>query len=217
MPDLEPDADARAHELDWARRLYRGMAPVFGAFRWGLGAWTRSAEMELDRLFAERVGPTTRILELAPGTGINIARLLRCAPGFASYLGIDISPEMLARARRKAGADSRFELRIGDAAALADVEGPFDFVICTWLLAHLDEPATAVANANAKLAPGGSAVFVFLGAPDHGLVQAAIRPVLRWLRTPPLDPEPIGRIPHLERMTRHGGGLATLALFRKPR
>ena len=78
-------------ELGWAQKMYRRVAPLYGGFRTIWSRWTRSAEEELDRLFAERIGPQTRILELAPGTGINVERLLRCAPGFQSYLGIDIT------------------------------------------------------------------------------------------------------------------------------
>lgn len=44
------------------------------------------------------------------------------------------------------------------------MEGAFDFVACTWLLSHLDDPALTVRQAIAELAQGGTAVFVFFGA-----------------------------------------------------
>ena len=98
------------------------MAPLYDAFRSLWSRWTRPVEAALDDLFRERIGSGTRILELAPGTGINVERLLRCAPDFASYLGIDSSEEMLARAREKARGDPRIELRIGDATDLGAIE-----------------------------------------------------------------------------------------------
>ena len=81
---------------------------------------------------------------------------------------------------------------------------------------RLEDPAATVANALEKLVPGGSAAFVFFSAPDRAAVRALVRVGAGPLRTPFVDPEPIRRVPHLERMTRHGGGLATLALFRTP-
>jgi SAM-dependent methyltransferase len=146
----------------------------------------------------------TRILELAPGTGINIERLLRCAPSFRSYLGIDVTPEMLERAQEKTGGTD-----------LSEVEGPFDFAVCTWLLSHLEDPARAVAGAVGRLAPGGSAVFVFFTEPDRAVVRWPLRPAVRAFRAHFVAPEPIRGIPGLERMARHGGGIATLAIFRR--
>lgn len=215
MSESQLDTSAGAWEPDWARRLYRRMAPVYDPIRSVWSRWTRAVEAELDRLFAERVGPEARILELAPGTGINIERLLRCAPRFRSYLGIDISSDMLARAREKTGGDPRFELRIGDATELADVEESFDFVVCTWLLSHLEDPARAVAKAVEKLTPGGTAVFVFFTEPDRAVVRWPLRPAVRAFRARFVNPETIRRLPHLECLARHAGGIATLAVFRR--
>lgn len=39
------------------------------------------------------------------------------------------------------------------------VDGPFDFIVSTWTLSHLDATSEAVRGAPAKLAPGGTAVF----------------------------------------------------------
>ncbi|MFV2033992.1 MAG: methyltransferase domain-containing protein, partial [Halocynthiibacter sp.] len=50
-------------------------------------------------------------------------------------------------------------------ANLAAVSGGFDFVVSTWLLSHLDEPVETVRDALGKLAPGGTAVFVFFSMP----------------------------------------------------
>lgn len=201
-------------EVERTRRLYRWVAPLYDAFRAFWSRWTRSAEEELDRLFQERIGPGTRVLELAPGTGINVERLLRCAPRFRSYLGIDTSPEMLERARAKAAGDPRIALVLEDATDLTRVEGAFDFVVCTWLLSHLDAPAETVRQAIARLAPDGTAAFVFFTAPRNPL----LRTILEWLGGPGryrfVDAEPIAKLPHLERLSSCAGGMATVAVFR---
>ena len=158
------------------------MAPVDDPIRSVWSRWTRSVEAELDRLFEERVGPETRILE---------------------------------RARQKAGGDPRFALRIGDATELSEVDGPFDFVVCTWLLSHLEDPGRAVETAIGKLAPGGTAVFVSFTEPDRAVVRWPLQPAVRAFRAHFVAPEPIRGTPGLERIARHGGGIATLAVFRR--
>ncbi len=125
-------------EPRWARYLYRRVARVYNAIR---PLWSsRAAEAQLDSLFAERIGPATRVLELAPGTGINIERLFRRSPNFGSYIGIDVSSAMLDRAQVAARNDSRVTLQLGDATDLSGLGGSFGFIVCTWLLSHLEHP-----------------------------------------------------------------------------
>lgn len=203
-------------EVARTRRLYRRVAPVYDAFR---GLWsraTRATEATLDDLFRERVGPTTRILELAPGTGTNLERLQRVAPAFASYLGIDSSQAMLDRARAKAGADGRVRLSRGDATALDSVPTDFDFIVCTWLLSHLDAPAECVRGALTRLSPEGTAVFVFLTEPERPLLRRVLGYLGAPLRYGFVDRDGIRDIPGLERLEVDAGGMATLAVFRRP-
>jgi len=200
--------------LERILRVYRRFARFYGAFRTVWGWSTRAIELELDQLFRDRIGPDSRILELGPGTGINIGRLMRCARGFRSYLGFDASEEMLAKAERIYGSDGRIELRIGDATDLKQVRGSFDFVVSTWMLSHLDAPATTVREALAKLAPRGSAVFVFLTTPRWKPVRGALRALGDPFSYEFVDPEPIRELPGLERLHTCAGGMATLVVFR---
>lgn len=203
-------------EVERTRRLYRRVAFLYDGFRSLWSRWTRPVEQELDRLFRERIGPGARMLELAPGTGINVERLLRCAPGFGSYLGIDSSEEMLTRATEKARGDSRIELRIGDATDLRSVEGGFDFLVCTWLLSHLDAPADTARHALSKLSPGGTAAFVFFTEPTGALLRRVLGRLGRPLRYRYVDPQAIRTIPGLERVETCAAGMASLAVFRAP-
>lgn len=203
-------------EVERTRRLYRRLAPFYDAFRWFWGRSTRRAERSLDVLFRERIDSSTRVLELAPGTGINVERLLRMAPEFASYLGVDSSEEMLGRARQRAGGDPRIELRLGDVIERASDGGRFDFIVCTWLLSHLDEPAEMVHTAVSMLSPGGTAVFVFLTAANSRLLRATMGALGGPLHYRAVDSEPIRAFPHLERFETCAGGIATLVTFRTP-
>ena len=201
-------------EVERTRRLYRWVAPLYDPVRSLWSRWTRPVEDELDRLFDERIGPGTRVLELAPGTGINLERLLRRAPGFGSYLGVDSSPEMLARARRKARNDPRIVLRLADGTDLSQVEGRFDFLVCTWLLSHLDAPVELVRGALELLAPGGTAVFVFFTAPRSAILRRALERLGGPGRYRFVDPEPTASLPQREQLLSCAGGIATLASFR---
>lgn len=197
------------------RAVYAWGAPFYGLFRVVWTWLTRPIESELDALFRERIGPDARILELGPGTGINVARLLREAPRFATYLGIDASDAMLRRARPRARGDARIVFRIGDATDLSAIDGPFDFIVSTWMLSHLDAPAEAVRGALAKLAPGGTAVFVHLShlsIPPLRWLLDAFGAVFRYRR---LGAMVLVDLPGLERSFSCAAGMATLVVFRR--
>lgn len=214
---MTASARQQSAEVERTRRLYHRVAPFYDGFRSVWSRWTRPVEDELDRLFRERIEPATRVLELAPGTGINVERLFRCAPGFASYLGIDSSDDMLAQARQKTRGDSRIELRVGDATDLDAVEGSFEFLVCTWLLSHLDAPAETARDALSKLAPGATAAFVFFTAPRGKLLRCVLERLGGPLGYRFVDAESIRALPNLERLESCAGGMATLAVFRAPR
>lgn len=203
-------------QVERTRKLYRWVAPLYDPFRSLWSRWTRPAEEVLDRLFRERVGAGSRILELAPGTGINIARLRRIAPDFASYVGIDSSPQMLDRARVRARGDRRIRLVLADATDLSLLEGEFELVVCTWLLSHLDAPVETARGAIEKLAPGGSAVFVFFTAPRNALLRRLLEAVGHPGRYRFVETAPIEELPGLERRMSCAGGMATVAVFRRP-
>lgn len=211
-----PGRDTNAREADresaWARFLYGGVAPIYNAIR---PLWSsRPAESRLDALFTERIGPATRVLELAPGTGVNIRRLRRCAPDFGSYLGIDISSAMLRRAQAASRNDPRVTLRIGDATDLSGVEGAFGFIVCTWLLSHLDRPEEVVRATISRLGSGGTAAFLFFTRPDHALLGRTVGLFVHSYRGKFVDLAAISSLPHLESLHRYGGGYAALAVFR---
>jgi len=201
-------------EVERTRQLYRRVVTMYDGFRSVWSRWTRPAEEALDELFRERITSTTRVLELAPGTGINIERLFRCAPDFASYLGIDSSDEMMKRAREKAGGDPRIELRLGDATDLLGIEASCDFIVCTWLLSHLDAPAETVRSAVSKLSPGGTAAFIFFTAPTGAVSRLVLERLGGPFRYRFVDSAGFPAIGELERLVSYAGGMATLAVYR---
>lgn len=105
-----------------------------------------------------------RILDLGTGTGVTARRVLGVHPQ-ARLVGIDVSPTMLAAARRVLPAEA--ELRV---ARFEDPlpPGPFDLVVSALAVHHLDGAGKAdlfrrVATA---LAPGGRFVLGDLIVPE---------------------------------------------------
>ena len=92
------------------------------------------------------------VLELAVGTARNLPHY----PADVTLSGIELSPEMLAIARRRAQQLGRpADLRVGDAQALEFADESFDTVVCTLGLCTIPDPRRAVAEARRVLRRGG--------------------------------------------------------------
>lgn len=116
------------------------------------------------------------VLEIAIGTGRNLPHY----PDDPRLTGIDLSPAMLAIARRRAEQLGRVvDLRVGDAQALAFPDGRFDTVVATLALCTIPDDRAAVAEAKRVLRPGGR-----LGLLEH--VRSPLRIVRAVQRL--LDP-----------------------------
>lgn len=101
---------------------------------------------------AGRLQPGCRLLEIGVGTGriaLPLSEQIR-----AEYVGIDISPAMLARLHGKPGAE-RVRTLIGDATALAFPDACFDAVIAVHIFHLIPHWPEALAEAARVLKPGG--------------------------------------------------------------
>jgi SAM-dependent methyltransferase len=145
--------DAQAHRYDeqigwWERRL--------------LGEGHRPWAAERAR---------GEVLEVAVGTGLNLPLY---GPGL-KVTGLDLSPDMLAIARRRAAeAGGDVDLREGDAHRLPFADAAFDTVVCTYGLCTIPDDRRAVGEMHRVLRSGGRLVLV-----DH--VRSTIPPV-RWFQ-----------------------------------
>ncbi|WP_441247997.1 class I SAM-dependent methyltransferase [Kitasatospora sp. McL0602] len=150
------------------------------------------------------------VLDVGCGTG-SLSLLM--AQAGHRVVGVDLAPEMVARARGKLGAAAQPAwFLVGDAAAPPTRAGRFDVVIARHLLWTLPDPAAALETWVGMLRPGGRLVLVegrwresgqaatpyVAGAeqlPWHGGVGAealaeAVRPLVAELRVESLSDEP---------------------------
>jgi ubiquinone/menaquinone biosynthesis C-methylase UbiE len=92
------------------------------------------------------------VLELAAGT----ARNLPFYPDDVRVTGVELSPEMLAIASRRAEELGReADLRLGDVQALEFPDESFDTVVCTLGLCTIPDDRKAAIEAHRVLRPGG--------------------------------------------------------------
>lgn len=142
-----------------------------------------------DRLIAGLdVLPGEAVLEIACGTGRNLAKIAARYPGAALY-GVDISREMLRSAEAALG--DRARLAVADAcrfdAGAVLGRSRFDRVMLSYCLSMIPDWVGALDQAAALVAPGGSLHIV-----DFGDLAGLPRPLagaLRgWLRKFHVEP-----------------------------
>jgi ubiquinone/menaquinone biosynthesis C-methylase UbiE len=111
-----------------------------------------------------------RVLEVAIGTGRNLPHY---QPG-VTITGIELSPGMLAIARRRAtDLGLAADLREADAEHLPFGDASFDTVVCALALCTIPHPAAAIAEMNRVLVPGGSLLLLDHVASTWPPVRAA--------------------------------------------
>ena len=114
-----------------------------------------------------------RTLDVAVGTGRNLEHYR----AEVTISGVDVSPAMLAIARRRADdLGRRVDLREGDAENLPFPDASFDTVVCALALCTIPRPVAAVGEMRRVLAPGGRLLLL-----DHvGSTWPPIR-AAQWL------------------------------------
>lgn len=118
-----------------------------------------------------RIGPGESVLDIGCGTGTLAIAAKRRVGTSAVVHGIDASPEMIARARRKAtraGTPVAFEIALAQSLPFPD--GQFDVVLSTVMLHHLPRAARpeAILEARRVLKPGGRLLAVDFGGGAGG-------------------------------------------------
>lgn len=129
------------------RRRYDRLAAVYDR-RWA--KYIEASVRETLRRVEVRDGE--RVLDVGCGTGALLEAIARRAPG-ARLAGIDLSPAMLAVARRRLA--GRAALTAGDATHLPLASGRFDLVLSSSALHYWPDPVAVLVEIARVLVPGG--------------------------------------------------------------
>ena len=173
-PEL-PDDTAQAS----SRRGYRLFAPLYDlVFGFSLNHGRKLAIAALD------IRPGDRILEVGVGSGMA----LPLYPGYASITGIDLSDEMLARARRKVRQRKLNQVKMllqMDVERLSFRDGSFDKAVMMYTVSGFPDPALAMAEVQRVCKPGATLVIAnhFLSErPLMRVFDILLAPLFRLLR-----------------------------------
>ena len=134
---------------------YDGWSRVWNVARYTNGAIYETALAALDARHP-------RVLDVGCGTGIMSVKL---AASGRQTLGVDLSPAMIHRARRKRAANLDFI--VGDAEHLPVEDGAFDAVVNLISLHHYPHADRALREFHRVLRPGGRLVLVIFDRNSH--------------------------------------------------
>ncbi|MFI5546926.1 class I SAM-dependent methyltransferase [Streptomyces sp. NPDC051815] len=134
-------------------------------------------------------GPGTRVLELGPGKGDNLAHVTRTG---SAAVGVDVSAVQVEQAAARFG--DLLDLRVGRAEDfLAECEAEFDSVYSVFGAVWFTDPAVLLPLVRRALKPGGRFVFSHLppsgecpGPHEYDMYgpDEELLPVTRWCYRP---------------------------------
>ena len=143
------------------RHAYRRWAPVYD-FTFGLIA--EAGRKNAVQIINRRKG---RVLEVGVGTGLS----LPCYGSHLTITGIDLSPEMLAKAQDKVERKSLgnvVALHEMDAGALAFPDESFDTVVAMYVMTVVPEPDRVMRELERVCAAGGEVILINHFSQDEG-------------------------------------------------
>src|SRR5262247_4126628 len=208
------DASARMDE-DAIKSAYRRWAPVYDRTFGRVAAEGRKHSVEIIN---QRNG---RVLEVGVGTGLSL-------PAYARHLeivGIDLSPEMLEKARERVVAErlrnvtGLYEMDAGD---LKFDDATFDTVVAMYVMTVVPDPEKVMRELSRVCRPGGEVLIVNHFSAEEGMrgwVERRMAPfadMLGW--RPVFDVERVLVCEDLVLMEKRGlrpFGLFTMMRFHK--
>jgi phosphatidylethanolamine/phosphatidyl-N-methylethanolamine N-methyltransferase len=155
---------SKTHVMDTAsvRHAYRRWAPVYDHT---FGQVAEAGRKHAVEIINKRKG---RVLEVGVGTGLS----LPCYGAHLSVTGIDLSPEMLEKAREKVvrkKLDNVEALHEMDAGALAFPDETFDTVVAMYVMTVVPDPDKVMKELERVCAPGGEVILVNHFSQEEGI------------------------------------------------
>jgi ubiquinone/menaquinone biosynthesis C-methylase UbiE len=142
--------------------------------------WVMAGE-EFRRLRSELLAPVQgEVLELGLGTGLNLSHYPRSVTRLHAVDPADLLPRTVAE--RIAAAPFPVRLQHVAAETLPYDDRSFDFVVSTWTLCTIPDPAKALKEVRRVLKPDGAFLFLEHGRSDNERVakwQDRLNPIQR--------------------------------------
>lgn len=166
-------ADIEAHES----KLYSEFAPLYDRV-FGKIFYSR-----LERVIEDLdIPPGAQVLEVGAGTGTSFPAY----PIHCNVTGVDLAPDMLARARQKIEDHGWSHLKVMEMNALdlKFADNSFDYVMAFHVVTVVPDPVRMVAEAKRVCKSSGKIVIVNHFTSDKpvlGSLTKAIDPLTRWL------------------------------------
>ena len=150
----------------------------------------------LQKLLARgAVKPGERVIDVGCGCGASSIELGNQVGAHGEVLGIDISSEMLTRARHRTPGGLHVRYLLADAGRHAFVPDHFDVLFSRFGVMFFDEPERAFTNLAGAMRPGGRVVFACWRQPRDNPyfilpLQEAYKHVPKLPEVKPDDPGP---------------------------
>ncbi len=200
---------------DEVRRAYARWAPVYDFTFGKVADWGRMRTV--DCINAKH----GRVLEVGIGTGISLPHYKRSL----KVTAIDLSPQMLKRARQRVRRDRLKHIEAVlemDAGAMKFLDSSFDVVVAMYVLTVVPDPKKVMEELERVCRPGGEVIVVNHFSQSHGIrgaVEKALAPFATRLGWRPEFPmETLMSRPRLrivEATNLKPFGLFTMLRFRK--
>lgn len=177
MPNGSAAAPTSDLRTDDVAKAYDRWAPVYDLVFGKVFSRGRSAAIEA----AERKGG--RVLEVGVGTGISLPQY--CPQ--TRLVGVDISEDMLAKARKRVAAlklGNVEAIEVMDAERLAFPDDSFDVVVAQYVVTAVPNPEAALTEFLRVLKPGGEIVLTTRLGAERGfrsVVEATLSPIVNRL------------------------------------